>query len=98
MNPKNLSIRMDGNTGALFLTEEKYRTPIRRIADLTSPILMALCADLVSEDGTKQVSRDIKFSDGFAARLTIEDITHVQVAGEIIGNPHTTLLDLQGTN
>lgn len=71
MNPKNLSVRMDRETGALFLTEERYRKPIKRVADLTAPILLALCADLVAEENTEEVSRDVKFNDGFTARITV---------------------------
>ena len=74
MNPKHLSVRMDRETGALWLTEEKYRKPPRRVADLTAPVLLALCADLVAEDGTQEVTRDVKFNDGFAARITISVI------------------------
>lgn len=74
MNPKHLSVRMDRETGALWLTEERYRKPIRRVADLTAPVLLALCADLVAEDGTQEVTRDVKFNDGFAARITISVI------------------------
>lgn len=74
MNPKHLSVRMDRETGALWLTEEKYRKPPRRVVDLTAPVLLALCADLVAEDGTQEVTRDVKFNDGFAARITISVI------------------------
>jgi len=74
MNPKHLSVRMDRETGALWLTEEKYRKPPRRVVDLTAPALLALCADLVAEDGTQEVTRDVKFNDGFAARITISVI------------------------
>ena len=74
MNPKHLSVRMDRETGALWLTEERYRKPIKRVADLTAPVPLALCADLVAEDGTQEVTRDVKFNDGFAARITISVI------------------------
>lgn len=74
MNPKHISVRMDRETGALWLTEEKYRKPPRRVVDLTAPVLLALCADLVAEDGTQEVTRDVKFNDGFAARITISVI------------------------
>lgn len=82
MNPKNLSIRMDRETGALYLTEEKFRQRPKKIADLTAPIFLALCADLVVEDGTKQVSRDMVFGDGFKARLTVEVIEGDDTTGE----------------
>lgn len=75
MNPKNLRVRMDRETGEMWLTEEKYRQPIRKIANIDSHILLCLCADLYHEDGTKEVSRDVKFADGTRARITARDIT-----------------------
>lgn len=74
MNPKKLSVRMDPTSGDLFLTEERYRKTPRKIANITSHVLLALCADLTAEDGTESVSRDVKFSDGFQARITIASI------------------------
>lgn len=37
MNPRNLSVRVDRDTGDLWLTEEKYRQPIRKVANITAP-------------------------------------------------------------
>lgn len=74
MNPKNLSVRMDRETGELWLTEEKYRQKVRRVANITAPVLLALCADLVAEDGTKEVTRDVKFND-FAVRISAKTIS-----------------------
>lgn len=61
MNPKHLSVRMDRETGDLWLTEERYRKPIKRIANITPHVLLALCADLIAEEGSLEVSRDITF-------------------------------------
>ena len=76
MNPKFLSVRMDRVTGELWLTEERKGKPVRRVANLTAPILLALCADLVAVDGSKSVTRDVKFNPGsehpFTARITAE--------------------------
>ncbi len=76
MNPKHLSVRMDRETGQLWLTEEKYRQPIKKIANIDQHVLLCLCADLYYEDGTKEVMRDVKFADGTRARITIRDITN----------------------
>jgi hypothetical protein len=85
MNPKHLSVRMDRETGALWLTEERYRKPIKRVADLTAPIFLAMCADLVAEEGTKSVTRDMKFSDGFVARLTVEVVEDTDDPEDVAG-------------
>lgn len=74
MNPKHLSVRMDPKTGDLWLTEEKVRKPIRKIANITAPVLLALSAELVAEDNTKAFTRDVRFSDGTAIRITAEMI------------------------
>lgn len=76
MKPKNLSVRMDRDTGQLWLTEEKYRQPIKKIVNIDQHVLLCLCADLYHEDGTKEVTRDVKFADGTRARITIRDITN----------------------
>lgn len=72
MNPKHIRVRMDPATGDLWLTEERYRKPIKRVANITQHIYLALCADLVLQEGTTSVERDIKFSDGFSATITIK--------------------------
>lgn len=72
MNPKNLSVRMDRESGALWLTEEKYRQFPRKIVELTNPIMLALCADLVAEEGTTSVEREIQFADGTRASVTVK--------------------------
>lgn len=81
MKPDHFRIRIDRNTGDLWLTMEKPRQPMKRIAKMTDHILLALCADLFAEDGTKAIERDIKFSDGTAVRLTVSDITDPVQAG-----------------
>lgn len=85
MNPKHVMVRMDRETGDLWLTEERYRKPIRKIADITNHVLLALSADLVAEDNTTNVTRDIRFSDGQVIRITIEAITDEDEGGEGAG-------------
>lgn len=75
MNPKHLNVRMDRHTGEMFLTEEKFRKPIRKICSLDQAIMGCLCTDLYHENGTKEVTRDVKFSDGTRARIIIRDVT-----------------------
>ena len=75
MNPKHLNVRMDRHTGEMFLTEEKFRKPIRKICSLDQAIMGCLCTDLYHENGTKEVTRDVKFADGTRARITIRDVT-----------------------
>jgi hypothetical protein len=79
MNPNKLSVRMDTETGDLWLTEEKYRQPIKRVANITQHVYLALCADLVMESGTKRVERDVKFADGSAIRITLEELESADV-------------------
>lgn len=74
MNPKNLNVRMDRETGEFWLTEERYRKPIRKVVNITDKVLLSLCADLFAEPDTKAVTRDVKFSDGGTVRLTVEDL------------------------
>lgn len=66
---------MDRETGQLWLTEEKYRKPIKKIVNIDQHVLLCLCADLYHDDKTKEVIRDVKFADGTRARITIRDIT-----------------------
>lgn len=88
MNPKHLRVRMDRHTGELWLTEERFRKPVRKVVDLTAEILLAMCADLVAEDGTSRVTRDVKFNPGdanpFTARITVE-IAHEDEGSEGAG-------------
>lgn len=68
MNPKNLTIRMDRETGDFWLVEERYvpgkPRSIRKIANMTGPFLLAFCADLHEIEGTEEVIREAKFPDG----------------------------------
>lgn len=73
MKAKDLGIRMDPKTGQIFLTEEKLRQPIKRLADITAPVLLSLCADLNSERDTHFVGRDVKFNDNKSVRILIYD-------------------------
>jgi len=83
MSPKHLSVRMDRTSGALWLTEEKYRQKPRRIIELTNHIMLALCADLIAEDNTIEASREIRFNDGFTALVTVKDITNGPVEKDL---------------
>lgn len=76
MNSKHLNVRMDRHTGEMFLTEEKFRKPIRKICSLNQAIMGCLCTDLYHENGTKEVTRDVKFADGTRARIIIRDVTN----------------------
>lgn len=75
MKPKNIRIRMDKDTGALWLVEEAPFKPIRRLRECTGDVLLALSAEIVAVDGTKQAIREVQFSDGAMIRLTIEDLS-----------------------
>lgn len=72
MNPKHVGVRLDRETGDIWLTEERFRKPIKKVANITSNVLLALCADLIAVDSTEEVTRDVKFPDGFEARITIK--------------------------
>lgn len=75
MKPANLTIRLDPSSGDIWLTEERRNDPrIKRIKNVTQDVLMALCADVTSQDGTKSVSRDIRFSDDVVIRITVEEV------------------------
>lgn len=74
MNLNKLSVRMDRTDGSLWLVRETPKKPIK-LVEMTAAIMLALCADLVAEGDTKEVTRDIKFNDGFAARVTVREIT-----------------------
>lgn len=74
MNPKYLNVRMDSATGDLWLTEERYRKPGKKLANITSPILLAFAAEFAAEDHTQSFSRDVRFNDGTALRITVEQV------------------------
>lgn len=74
MNPKHLSVRMDRVSGDLWLTEEKYKKPIKRVANITAHVLLALCADLMAEEGTEEVTRDVRFNDGSQVQIVIKPV------------------------
>lgn len=75
MNPKHISIRMDRETGEIWLTEEKYMQPVRRIKMITSDVVLALAADIVAVEDTRSAVRDIKFNDGTHVRLLVQDLS-----------------------
>ncbi len=72
MNPKHLHVRADRETGDLWLTEERYAKPIRRVKNITAPVLLAMSAELTSVENSPVLTRDVKFSDGTAIRITVE--------------------------
>lgn len=74
MNPKHANVRLDRKTGELWLTEERLRKPVKRVANITSHVYLALASDLMVENGTENVTRDIKFADGSVVRITVENI------------------------
>lgn len=78
MNPSHFNVRMDRNNGEFWLVLEKPYQPIRRIRNITSHILGALCADLFDKAGTIEVVRDIKFDDGTWAQVSIRDMGKIE--------------------
>lgn len=83
MNPKNLNVRLDRETGELWLTEEKYRKPIRKISNITAPVLLAMCAESNAEGGDGGMSKDVVFNDGQIVRITVENIVSEDTAVEV---------------
>ena len=79
MNPKNLSVRLDNKDGAFWLTEERHVPGrprlVKRLKDITEPVLLAFCADLYEVEGTRSVARDVKFPSGATARITATEIS-----------------------
>lgn len=71
---KNIGVRMDQQTGDLWLVEERPREPIRRIKNITGDVLLALSAEIVAVEGTKSATREVQFSDGCVIRLTVEEL------------------------
>lgn len=74
LNPKHFHVRAKAEDGTIWLTHEKYREPVRPIKDVTNDILLCLCADLSADSVTQTVERTVRFSDGFACRVTVEVI------------------------
>ncbi len=72
MKAKNIRLRMDRMTGRIWLVEERPNFPIKRLRDATDDVVLSLAADITAEAGTKEVHRDIEFSDGAKIRLTVE--------------------------
>ena len=86
MNPKNLNIRMDRETGDFWIVEERYQPGqprrVKKLLNVTGPFLLAFCADLYEVNGTKEVTRDVKFPSGAVARITA-----VEIKPDSIPNP-----------
>jgi hypothetical protein len=78
LNPKHFHIRAKAEDGTVWLTHEKFRMPIVPIKDITHDILLSLCADLSADGVTEVVERTVKFSDGWACKVTVEVITEDQ--------------------
>ena len=61
MNPKHLSIRLDPNTGNIWLFDQNKR---KRIKDITGETLYALCSDpLVQPNGQSGAVREVVFTE-----------------------------------
>lgn len=76
MNPKHFSVRMDRQTGEIWLTIEKFAQPVKRVKIITSDVVLALAADIVAIEDTRSACRDIKFSDGTHIRLLVQDLSY----------------------
>lgn len=72
MNPKRLHVRVDRESGELWLTEERLGKPLRRVKNITADVLLAMSSELTSVDNSPQLTREIKFADGMAIRVTID--------------------------
>lgn len=78
MNGKHFSIRMDRQTGDFWIAYAPRGAVPRRVRNVTQDILLALCADLIAEDNSEAVEREVWFAeqDGqrWGARINIEVI------------------------
>jgi uncharacterized protein (DUF849 family) len=72
LNPKHFHIRSKAQDGSIWVTHEKYQQPIHPVKDVTNDVLLALCADLSADGVTQKVEREVKFSDGWRCRVTVE--------------------------
>lgn len=72
LNPKHFHIRAKAEDGTVWLTHEKYRQAIIPVKDITSDVLLALCADLSADGVTQIVEREVRFTDGFTCKVTVE--------------------------
>lgn len=72
LNPKHFHIRAKAEDGTVWLTHEKYRQAIIPIKDITNDVLLALCADLSADGVTQIVEREVRFTDGFTCKVTVE--------------------------
>lgn len=78
LNPKHFHVRTKPEDGTIWLTHEKYRQAIIPIKDVTNDILLCLCSDLNADGVTKVVERSVRFSDGFACKVTVEIINDAE--------------------
>jgi len=71
-NPKHLFLRANRDDGTIWITYERFREPIRPVKDVTNEVLLALCADLSADGVTQTIEREVKFSDGWNCKVTVE--------------------------
>lgn len=67
---KNPEVRIDMQTGAIWLVDAPRHAPIRRVKDITNDVMFALCAETVF-DGIA-VERSIRFADGTRCLVNIQ--------------------------
>ena len=72
MKPNTARVRIDRDTGRLWLTEERYRRPIRRVKDITDDVIFAFGAELTAIEGQDKVVSGFRMSDGVEIRITAE--------------------------
>lgn len=80
LNPKHFHVRTKAEDGTIWLTHEKYRQAIIPIKDVTHDVLLCLCSDLSADGVTKLVEREVKFSDGWTCKVTVEVVRDQQDA------------------
>lgn len=72
MKPNQLSIRVNPVDGRIWLAHEPHLKPLRRLRDVTDDVMLALCADLSADEGSRAVERSVKFGDGMRCKITVE--------------------------
>lgn len=72
ITPDELRVRVNRDDGTIWITHEKFMTPIRPLKDVTNDILIALCADLNADGQTQEVERSVRFNDGFECLITVK--------------------------
>ena len=72
IDPSDLRVRADREDGTIWITHEKFLQPIRPLKDVTSEVLLALCADLNADGVTREIERTVRFNDGMVCRILVE--------------------------